>query len=126
MRRRRIAACLLILAGGAVILDRLLPPDLTRFQNLSNVVLATDGTVLNVATTKDGMWRLATRPDAVDRHYLDMLLAAEDHRFRSHPGVDPWAVARAANCHAARATAQGSTPGWARKRWSSAASSMSR
>ena len=96
MRRRRIAACLLILAGGAVILDRLLPPDLTRFQNLSNVVLATDGTVLNVATTKDGMWRLATRPDAVDRHYLDMLLAAEDHRFRSHPGVDPWAVARAA------------------------------
>ena len=87
---------LLALAGGAMLLDRLLPPDLQRWQDRSAVLEARDGTVLNVATTRDGMWRLATRPDAVDPHYLDMLLAAEDHRFRDHVGIDPLAAARAA------------------------------
>ena len=96
MRWRRVAAGLLLLACGVVALDRLFPPDLTRWRNLSNVVLASDGSVLNVATTTDGMWRLATRPDAVDPHYLDMLMGAEDHRFRDHIGIDPMAAARAA------------------------------
>jgi penicillin-binding protein 1C len=59
-------------------------------------VLAADGSVLNVATTRDGMWRLATRPNVVDPHYLDMLMAAEDHRFREHHGIDPLAAGRAA------------------------------
>ncbi len=95
-RWRRIAVGVAILACGAVALDRLCPPDLTRWANLSNVVLAADGSVLNVATTKDGMWRLATRPAAVDPHYRAMLMATEDHRFRDHPGVDPLAAMRAA------------------------------
>ena len=95
-RWRRIAAGLAVLACGAVAVDRLCPPDLTRWANLSNVVLAADGSVLNVATTKDGMWRLATRPAAVDPHYLAMLMATEDHRFRDHHGVDPLAALRAA------------------------------
>ena len=91
-----LAASFLTLTAVTVALDRLFPPDLTRFRNLSSVVLASDGSTLNVATTKDGMWRLATHPDRVDPHYLDMLLAAEDHRFRNHFGVDPMAAARAA------------------------------
>src|SRR5690606_8641558 len=32
----------------------------------------------------------------VDPRYLDMLIAYEDKRFRSHVGVDPWALMRAA------------------------------
>lgn len=96
MRWRHVAAGLLILASGVVALDRVFPPDLARWRNRSSVVLAVDGTVLNVATTKDGMWRLATRPHAVNTYYLDMLLAAEDHRFRAHLGVDPLAAGRAA------------------------------
>ncbi len=83
--------------GSAVLLDRWRPPDLRRWHDLSSVVLAADGaSVLNVSTTRDGMWRLATRADAVDRHYLDILLAAEDHRFHTHRGIDPLAAARAA------------------------------
>jgi penicillin-binding protein 1C len=87
---------LLAIAVGGLILDRGLPPDLHRWQDRSSVLLAQDGTVLHVATTRDGMWRLGTRPEAVDPHYLDMLLAAEDHRFREHVGIDPLAAARAA------------------------------
>jgi len=87
---------LLAVAAGVLALDRCLPPDLHRLKDQSAVLLARDGTVLHVATTRDGMWRLGTRPDAVDPHYLDMLLAAEDHRFREHVGIDPLAAARAA------------------------------
>ncbi|GGF42395.1 penicillin-binding protein 1C [Aliidongia dinghuensis] len=95
-RLRQAFAALLAVTAGALLLDRLLPPDLHRWQDRSAVLTAHDGTVLNVATTRDGMWRLGTRPDAVDPHYLDMLLAAEDHRFRDHPGIDPLAATRAA------------------------------
>ena len=92
----RVVSCLLVVIGCIVALDRLFPPDLTRFRHLSPVVLASNGSTLHVATTKDGMWRLATKPDRVDPHYRDMLMAAEDHRFRDHLGVDPLAAARAA------------------------------
>ena len=95
-RWRRSLAGVLALAAGVVLLDRMLPPDLHRWYDRSATLLARDGTVLNVATTRDGMWRLATRPTDVDPHYLAMLLAAEDHRFRDHAGIDPAAAARAA------------------------------
>ena len=64
------------------------------------------------------------------------LLAAEDHRFRSHPGVDPIAVGRAAvaNLQAGEIVQGGSTitqqlvrtawprpPGWRGKSWEAAA-----
>ncbi len=95
-RRRRALLFVLLVLIAVPVLDRVFPPDLRRYRDLSNVVLAADGSVLHVATTKDGMWRLATGPGAVDAHYLDMLLGAEDHRFRDHLGVDPLAAARAA------------------------------
>jgi len=95
-RWRRGLAGVLALGVGTILLDRLLPPDLHRWHDRSAMLLAHDGSVLNVATTTDGMWRLATGPNDVDPHYLEMLLAAEDHRFRDHIGVDPMAAARAA------------------------------
>src|SRR5207244_12376954 len=44
----------------------------------------------------DGRWRLPVEVKEVDPRYLAMLLAFEDKRFRSHHGVDPYALARAA------------------------------
>lgn len=96
LRWRRGLGGLLALAVGTILLDRVLPPDLHRWHDRSAILLAHDGTVLNVATTRDGMWRLGTRAEDVDPHYLEMLLAAEDHRFRDHAGIDPMAAARAA------------------------------
>ena len=52
--------------------------------------------LLRVYTVDDGRWRLATGVAQVDPLYLDMLIAFEDKRFFSHPGVDPWAMGRAA------------------------------
>ncbi|WP_374446785.1 penicillin-binding protein 1C [Stella sp.] len=107
-RRRRRAraslfagAALALAAGGLAALDRWRPPPLERAAEVSTVVRARDGELLRAFTTADGAWRLAVRPDAVDPLLLRMLVAYEDRRFRSHPGVDPLAVLRAAGQWAA-------------------------
>ncbi len=61
----------------------------------SPLVVDRDGTLLRPYTTPEGRWRLpATRAD-VDARFLDLLIAYEDKRFRSHVGVDPLALGRA-------------------------------
>ena len=54
------------------------------------------GTLLRAYTVEDGLWRLALPPAGVDPLFIEMLVAYEDGRFRSHGGVDVLAVARAA------------------------------
>lgn len=86
-------SAVLLMAAAA---DRLFPLDMSRYQARSLEMLDAEGRTVSVATTADGMWRLAGDPDAVDPRYLALLLATEDHRFRRHPGIDPLALARAA------------------------------
>ncbi len=57
-------------------------------------VLDRDGTLLRAFTVADGRWRLD--PGPVDPLFLRMLIAYEDKRFYDHPGVDPFAMLRAA------------------------------
>ena len=54
-----------------------------------------NGALLRVYTVADGRWRLAAEPALVDPQFVEMLLAYEDKRFRSHAGVDPLALVRA-------------------------------
>ena len=89
------AGAALLLAAGAVLLDRLFPPDLSRLANLSVLVEDKDGGLLRAFTAKDGGWRLPVTVDEVDPRYRRMLLAYEDKRFESHWGVDPLALLRA-------------------------------
>jgi penicillin-binding protein 1C len=97
MRRRWI----MLLAAGAGCLallafDRALPPDLSRAEAVGGEVLERQGRILSVLPAPGGVWRLATTVRDVPPHLTAMLLAAEDRRFRWHPGVDPLALARAA------------------------------
>lgn len=95
-RRIRLAAGgVLLLAATAILADRAFPPDLSRLEDSSRLVLASDGRVLRGFTTESGVWRLPADPDAVAPVYMDMLLAWEDQRFRAHPGIDPLAIGRA-------------------------------
>lgn len=97
-RQRRFAGAGLALAGVlalAVSLDLLLPPDLSRYEERSTLVLDADGGILRAFTTSDGMWRLPVTVAEVDPNYIEALIAYEDQRFYSHPGVDPIAVVRA-------------------------------
>lgn len=98
-RRRWLGGLALGLAAALVAgaaLDRLFPPELGRLGQRSTVVLDRRGDVLRAFTAADGAWRLPVRSDEVDPLYLEMLIAYEDRRFASHPGVDPLAVLRAA------------------------------
>jgi penicillin-binding protein 1C len=95
--RRRIlilAACGVLL-GTAAGLDRAFPPPLTRYQARAIAVLGSEATPLDVAIAPDGYWRLPATVVTASPIYLKLLLATEDKRFYSHPGVDPLALARA-------------------------------
>ena len=70
-------------------------PALDRSRDLSVLVLARDGSILRGFLTADDKWRLPLAFDRVDPLYRQMLVAAEDGRLDSHPGVDPAAMVRA-------------------------------
>lgn len=91
----RTGVLVLLLAGGAVALDRLFPPNLARLAS-GVEVLDREGRTLSVLPATGGTWRLRTTTGDVPPHLVDLLIAAEDRRFRWHPGVDPVALARAA------------------------------
>lgn len=91
-----IAVAALACVIGALALDRLLPPDLSRYLARSTEIVDANGRLLRAFTTADGKWRLKTSVDDVDPLYLGLLKAYEDRRFDDHWGVDPLAVARAA------------------------------
>ena len=63
---------------------------------MSREVVDRNGKLLRAYTTDEGLWRLPVTLDAVDQDYINMLLAYEDRRFRSHLGIDPLALVRAA------------------------------
>lgn len=100
MKRRGFLAGLLLaatsLAAGALILDHLFPPDLSRYLQRSTEIVDANGRLLRAFTTADGKWRLKTTVDDVDPVYLALLKAYEDRRFDDHWGVDPLAALRAA------------------------------
>ena len=85
-----------LLLAALLMLDHLLPPDLTPYDHASIVVTDRDGGILRAFETSEGAWRLPTTADDVDPRYLALLRAYEDQRFDEHVGVDPLAVARAA------------------------------
>jgi len=98
MRRRWFATLggAALLLGALLIFDRVLPPDLGRYERASVVVTDRDGGTLRAFETAEGAWRLPTTAADVDPRYLALLRAYEDRRFDEHVGVDPLAVARAA------------------------------
>ena len=91
-----VAAGAVAVVAGLALADRLLPPDLSRYRDLSTTIVDSDGRLLRAFTSTDGFWRLPATPDAVEPAYLNLLIAYEDRRFWRHPGFDPLALARAA------------------------------
>jgi len=88
--------CLVCVAFGAWAIS-LGPLPLEKARRVSTTIVDRNGKLLRAYAMADGRWRLPV--DAwkdVDPTYLNLLLAYEDQRFRSHGGVDPLALARAA------------------------------
>lgn len=101
MRRAVVIATIggALLAGGALALGlwvRSLPPlPLADALAYSTEVVDRNGRLLRPYATAEGRWRLKADLAEVDPRYVAMLIAYEDKRFRSHPGIDPLALTRA-------------------------------
>jgi penicillin-binding protein 1C len=90
------AGALAAMLAGAAWLALSGPPPRTDALDYSVSVTDRDGRLLRAYATTDGRWRLPAQPDDVDPRFVAMLLHYEDKRFRSHAGVDPLALGRAA------------------------------
>lgn len=86
----------LLLAGAVLLLDRLFPPDLSRLASVGTEVRDQRGRVLALLPAPGGVWRFRSAGDQVAPVLRDLLIAVEDQRFWSHPGIDPLALGRAA------------------------------
>jgi penicillin-binding protein 1C len=103
LRRIKLAAMafaavgLIVVAAFAAWIASLGPLPLEQAREVSTTIIDRNGKLLRAYAMADGRWRLAVDArSAVDPGYLKLLLAFEDKRFRSHAGVDPLALGRAA------------------------------
>ena len=85
-------ALLAMFASTAAWVHSLGPVPLGESLEFSTDVVDRNGLLLRPYATVDGRWRLPATVTDVDPRYLDLLIAYEDKRFRSHVGVDPLAV----------------------------------
>ncbi len=91
------AAGLILTAAFAVWVVSLGPLPLAQAGQVSTTIVDRNGKLLRAYAMADGRWRLPVDArTGVDPGYLKLLLAYEDRRFRSHAGVDPLALGRAA------------------------------
>jgi len=99
--RYALAAVLFALFLG----DQLLPPPLPGRSSAANpahlaphaqVVLARDGTPLRAFPDRAHIWWHPVRVAEVSPRYVAAVLAYDDRFFRWHPGVNPFALLRAA------------------------------
>jgi penicillin-binding protein 1C len=96
------AISVLFVAAIAVVGSFLTSPDgaevvqRARAIETSPEVLDRAGVLINPLPIAEGRWRLRADLAGIDPRFVDMLSAYEDRRFRSHPGVDPLALVRAA------------------------------
>jgi penicillin-binding protein 1C len=104
-RWRRIKLAAVVMAAAGLILTgafaawvvSLGPLPLAQAEQVSTTVVDRNGKLLRAYAMADGRWRLLVDAKAaVDPGYIKLLLAYEDRRFRSHAGVDPLALGRAA------------------------------
>jgi len=65
----------------------------------SQVVLGQDGSLMTAYLTPDEKWRMRTSIDEVPDELVNALIEKEDQYFWHHPGVNPFALVRAAGAN---------------------------
>lgn len=102
-RRRHVVAAALVsvvVAGATLVWVRVghLPPAVVEVTDThpSVIVTSREGERLYEARNERGARGVWLAPDALPPMVVAATLAAEDHRFRAHAGVDPRALVRAA------------------------------
>jgi penicillin-binding protein 1C len=105
------AVVLFALATAAIIADHLFPPDLSRLGAAGTEIVDREGRTVALLPARGGVWRFRTTADEVSPILIETLIATEDRSFWHHPGVNPFALVRAAweDLRAGRIVSGGST-----------------
>ena len=90
-----IALLALLAVAGLWVADKVWPLPIKDVQ-VARVVVAADGSPLWRFADGQGVWRYPVNVDQVSPYYLQALLTYEDRWFYQHPGINPFALARAA------------------------------
>jgi penicillin-binding protein 1C len=96
--RRAIA---LLIGGGAAslvalwLVGRFDPPPMPRASAWGTEIQDRSGALLGLAPAPGGIWRFQTDPSQVSPLLTQLLVAVEDRRFGTEPGIDPRAILRA-------------------------------
>ena len=112
---RRLVITLLPLAGicglTTVVALSVLPLPDRITPHLSPVVYSAEGVLLRAYLNQEDKWRFPVVLTELPPWFVTGLLCLEDRRFFSHPGVDPFAMVRAAaqNLRAGKVVSGGST-----------------
>jgi penicillin-binding protein 1C len=94
--KRRYRYWLLAAAVAAAATWLAVPPRNVIPDHYSTLVLDTQGKLLRATLAKDGQYRFPIESQGLPDKYVTALVASEDKRFFSHPGVDLLALAGAA------------------------------
>jgi len=110
--RRMLLFIVITLLAVINVLDTRYPLSIPNNQALyAHVVVDSKGHPLRSFPDKRGVWRYAVTLEDISPLYLEALLTYEDRRFWYHPGIDPFALVRAAasNLRNQRIVSGGST-----------------
>lgn len=61
----------------------------------TTVVADSEGTIINAFLTSDEKWRMKTELNEISPLLREAIIAKEDQYFYYHPGINPFAMARA-------------------------------
>ena len=90
-----MALVVIVALPAFLIFDHFYPLPPVRPVAVSAEVVDADGKLLRAFASEQGRWRLETNLDNIDSEFLTLLIAYEDQRFWTHPGVDIRAFVRA-------------------------------
>ncbi len=91
-----LSLSMLAFAGGLFALGRFDPAPMPPATAWGTRVLAQDGSLLALAPAAGGVWRFNVAPRDVSPFLIRLLISVEDRNFHREPGVDPFAILRAA------------------------------
>lgn len=94
-RRVAFAIAATAVAGWLLVRWAIPPSLLANRAGMSQLVLARDGSPLRLSLASDDHYRLWTPLDEIPAAVVDATLLQEDRLFFEHPGMNPWAIARA-------------------------------
>lgn len=90
---KTVWVCILAVLASAYLFC--LPRDIFRDTPYSTVVTSQEGELLGARIASDGQWRFPPSENVPEKFEV-CIIEFEDRFFRWHPGVNPFAVARAA------------------------------